>query len=314
MNVYDFDLVANFRDVAGTFSDSPHYAHSLQVGDGFRMKRNLLFRCGGWTVATDADIQKLSVGFGIKTYIDLRVGSGFEAADGKVYDLYPPSPCPFRKEHGKPEFQDRKPGQCRRIHVDLCKNLEPKPHSQDCAEERFRSHAEAMLTGAIGKSKVLDVLNVLADENNYPVAFGCTAGKDRTGVIGMLVQKVLGVDDRRILDEYMHSNLCNGHQAWTWEVARVEWVEALKVNDPRAYEALAEKDPGFATRPRPTMENINNADFIDMQDSMVYVSIIRKTLDVIKEAGGIHKYLADIGFDEAKIHQLRNILVEQCPA
>merc|ERR1712032_337362 len=46
--------------------------------------------------------------------------------------------------------------------------------------------------------------------------FGCTAGKDRTGLIALLVQKLLRIAEEDIIEEYLLTNLCNGVMAMAW--------------------------------------------------------------------------------------------------
>ena len=45
-------------------------------------------------------------------------------------------------------------------------------------------------------------LNLLSDENNLPALVQCSQGKDRTGVVTMLVLSVLGVEDEEIIRDY----------------------------------------------------------------------------------------------------------------
>ena len=42
----------------------------------------------------------------------------------------------------------------------------------------------------------------LADRNNYPILTHCSAGSDRTGTFGVLIDAVLGRDDRYIYDDF----------------------------------------------------------------------------------------------------------------
>lgn len=53
-------------------------------------------------------------------------------------------------------------------------------------------------------SRVLQ--NVLAPENRT-VLFHCTAGKDRTGIVAMLVLSYLGYPEEYIMEEYLRSNI-----------------------------------------------------------------------------------------------------------
>ena len=53
---------------------------------------------------------------------------------------------------------------------------------------------------------VKDVFDVLADSDNYPVYFHCSAGKDRTGVIAYLINALMGCDETHIYKDYLFSN------------------------------------------------------------------------------------------------------------
>ena len=46
------------------------------------------------------------------------------------------------------------------------------------------------------------VLEICADENRHPVAFFCTAGKDRTGIIAAIILSVCGVSIDDIVEDY----------------------------------------------------------------------------------------------------------------
>lgn len=46
------------------------------------------------------------------------------------------------------------------------------------------------------------VLDLMADPNRYPIAFYCTAGKDRTGIISAIILSLLGVADEDIVEDY----------------------------------------------------------------------------------------------------------------
>ncbi|KAL3809464.1 hypothetical protein ACHAXA_001866 [Cyclostephanos tholiformis] len=46
------------------------------------------------------------------------------------------------------------------------------------------------------------VLDLCSDVNRHPVAFYCTAGKDRTGMIAAIILALLGTDDDAIVEDY----------------------------------------------------------------------------------------------------------------
>ncbi len=47
---------------------------------------------------------------------------------------------------------------------------------------------------------------ILADENNYPIDFHCSIGKDRTGCMAYLIEGLLGFDEETIYRDYMFTN------------------------------------------------------------------------------------------------------------
>lgn len=53
---------------------------------------------------------------------------------------------------------------------------------------------------------IKEVLNTLADSNNYPIYFHCAKGKDRTGIISFIVKAILGDDFDTIMKDYCWSN------------------------------------------------------------------------------------------------------------
>eukprot|EP01042_Synura_sphagnicola_P001188 gene1188-1342_t len=54
--------------------------------------------------------------------------------------------------------------------------------------------------------EVTTVLKLIADPDNLPTAMFCTAGKDRTGLIAMLILSVLGATDDEIVKDYEMSD------------------------------------------------------------------------------------------------------------
>ena len=47
---------------------------------------------------------------------------------------------------------------------------------------------------------------ILADENNYPIDFHCSIGKDRTGCMAYLIEGLLGFDKEDVYRDYMFTN------------------------------------------------------------------------------------------------------------
>lgn len=56
-------------------------------------------------------------------------------------------------------------------------------------------------------ARVKDFIELLADEENYPVYFHCSHGKDRTGGLAYVVEALLGVDEDYLMCDYLFSSL-----------------------------------------------------------------------------------------------------------
>ncbi|KAH8555882.1 protein-tyrosine phosphatase-like protein [Umbelopsis sp. PMI_123] len=52
------------------------------------------------------------------------------------------------------------------------------------------------------KDEILDALRVFTDTNNYPIHVHCTQGKDRTGMVCMLLQGIAGAPDEVVIKDY----------------------------------------------------------------------------------------------------------------
>ena len=56
------------------------------------------------------------------------------------------------------------------------------------------------------------VLSFIAADDNLPLVFHCTGGKDRTGILAALLLKTLGVEDEQILSDHLLSDACNAER------------------------------------------------------------------------------------------------------
>lgn len=73
------------------------------------------------------------------------------------------------------------------------------------ADEYMKSVYEIILFDKQSQAKLKEFFDlVIADENC--ILWHCNAGKDRTGITAMLLESVLGVDEKLIIDDYVISN------------------------------------------------------------------------------------------------------------
>ena len=54
--------------------------------------------------------------------------------------------------------------------------------------------------------RIRQVMDILADETNYPVFYHCRIGTDRTGITGMMIGGLLGIPFNEIFQDYCFSN------------------------------------------------------------------------------------------------------------
>ncbi|TFJ88031.1 hypothetical protein NSK_000385 [Nannochloropsis salina CCMP1776] len=121
------------------------------------------------------------------------------------------------------------------------------------------------------------VLELLSDKERYPIALYCTAGKDRTGLVILLLLASLGVDSGAIAEDYVLSDT-----AYADLSDAKAMVGALEQNN---------LDPEkFLRAPRSVIEH-----------TLAYIE---------KKFGSIEGYLDQIGFTEDKRVALKKALRE----
>ena len=54
--------------------------------------------------------------------------------------------------------------------------------------------------------RIRQIMDILSDEDNYPVFYHCRIGTDRTGITGMMINGLLGVEFDECLQDYLFSN------------------------------------------------------------------------------------------------------------
>ena len=184
----DTDLtLLNFRDLGG-----------LKAQDGRSIKSGRIFRTAIFEPQTKADYD-LIASMPINTIIDLRSAYEIEEAkdfvpDNVEYIIAPPisdgkyAPMvPTKKRKNAILFMSNKE----------VKKLIPLMH-------------EMYAYLPFAKDAYSPIFNCLNENKNF--AFHCTAGKDRTGVGGMLIELALGRTYEDALSQYLLSN--EKRQSW----------------------------------------------------------------------------------------------------
>ena len=172
----------NFRDLGG-----------YQTQDGRHVKWGVIYRAGQLSKLSDADITRLKE-LGIRTVIDFR---GDDELQSRGIDRLPPDTrfihLPIEigsllrmERQAVTSPSDAKDG-----------SVSPGTISIEVMTERIMlEHANVYTT----------LIRELADAQNRPLLFHCTAGKDRTGVGGAVVLTLLGVPWETVREDYLLSN------------------------------------------------------------------------------------------------------------
>ena len=131
-----------------------------------------------------------------------------------------------------------------------------------------------------GPPAIAAAFELIASSRRLPLAFHCSAGKDRTGVLAALVLSALGVDDDQIASDYALSAMAMDRL--------VAWIG---LHRPEAAEHMARQPSAFLACPP---------------------AAILRFLDGLRERhGGVRLYLGDIGVDRATVESLAvNVLTD----
>ncbi|KAK0315869.1 hypothetical protein LTR01_001169 [Friedmanniomyces endolithicus] len=204
-----FDQIINFRDV-GAFINTTTNQNLLKPG--------LLFRSARPDAATPHDRDRLLQQYHLKTIVDLRTNTELTEARHKFTQQQPSNPSTPPANPSDPKHPYRIPGL---VYKPI--DLNGKPYSAALLKHLswpqtsklislyalgYRKQAIAILgthvmapRGLAGlaedslqhcTAEVKQFFDVLSDEASYPVLVHCTQGKDRTGLVVLLVEMLMG--------------------------------------------------------------------------------------------------------------------------
>lgn len=167
----DLDGPANFRDLGG-----------YPTADGGTTRRGRVFRSDSLSYLSERDLAQLRDERGVRTVIDLRAGHEVE-------------------EHGHGPLSEH----VRQLHLPIVDSTrEPPP-----PRRRLRRAPEFQTLDQIYGFMLREyadrfgaVLEAVAAPHAAPLVFHCAAGKDRTGLVAMLLLELAGVDDDTIVSDF----------------------------------------------------------------------------------------------------------------
>lgn len=173
---YELEDVFNFRDLGG-----------YETLDAKKVRWRKLFRSGEFSKATEKDIEAVKK-LNIKTIVDFRSKEGQANRKDKVevanrYEFYVGKTA---SDSVKKEVL-----QNRFLRGDAIIFM------QDTYEDILLNQAD----------KYRQFFDLLTEEDNYPILFHCSMGKDQTGVAAYFLLRALGIATDLSEDDYMLSNI-----------------------------------------------------------------------------------------------------------
>jgi protein-tyrosine phosphatase len=169
-------VAVNFRDVAGE-------GQGLELADGRRMKRGVVYRSDQLGGSGAVDLLALRT-LGLSDIFDLRTPSAVRS-----------TPDPVLKGVTN--------------HLSNLFAVQSSPAGREVTAGQARRSMEAMnrefVTVAAQRAKLLGVLEGIANSKG-PVLVHCAAGKDRTGWVSAMLEFIAGADETTVLAQYLESN------------------------------------------------------------------------------------------------------------
>ncbi|MEM7799025.1 MAG: tyrosine-protein phosphatase, partial [Chloroflexota bacterium] len=171
---FSLERVRNARDLGGYVTQ-----------DGRTVRWGKVFRTGTLGAATDQDLERLGE-HGVKLVCDLRSNREVKELPDKVPDGTAYQRFPIHED-------------------DPMREIFPKI---------LFNRAELVEMMAVGYVRMADerpkafgeILKQMADPDNLPILFHCTAGKDRAGITAALLLGLLDVPKETIIADYSLSN------------------------------------------------------------------------------------------------------------
>eukprot|EP00756_Hemistasia_phaeocysticola_P043703 Hpha_TRINITY_DN17280_c0_g1::TRINITY_DN17280_c0_g1_i1::g.17807::m.17807 len=157
--------------------------HNMRdIGGLGKLHPGVVFRCDDPLKATPADKQRIKA-LGIRTVCDLRTDL---EADAKGHESF-----------GAKWLLCDLPPNAKKV----AKTIGAKVQMGYAKGPAGMAEANELLLD-VGKASIARALRAIAAPGGVPVILHCTSGKDRTGLVVMLLLSFLGVDEEEIVSDY----------------------------------------------------------------------------------------------------------------
>ena len=200
------------------------------IGGG-NVPKGLFIRSGKLSILTPDECTGLCNRYNIKCVIDLR--TPVESAEF-------PDPLPEGVEYMQiPLLKDAAVGITHETGSDpmaIIKNLRKNPEKLRAMIPDIKALYTDIVTDEYCRSQLDKVASTLREnaDNGICTLYHCTAGKDRTGIVSMVLMKSYGVRDDAIIKDYMRTNrnafwptmrkcLGVGLLTWNWNLVKTAY-------------------------------------------------------------------------------------------
>lgn len=273
----DIEGISNFRDIGGwRTEDNKHY-----------VKAGIIFRCANPSNVTEFGKTQLKT-LGVTQFFDFRSLPEFTKAGGLSITGI--------DVNNVPVFSD----------VDVSPQAIAQRYKNLLASwYTYKYVYEDMLNHGVNAYK--SVLLFLRDNPSTGVVYNCTAGKDRTGVMTMLILLLLGVDHHTIAKEYELTTI-----GLVPDHARIKedfYSQMTKLQKRLEY------DPDVAAAHKQLNANASMEEMFENLISSRYESMI-STIELFNHKfGGIEQYCkSKLGLTQEDIDTIRrNLLTKSSP-
>lgn len=164
--------------------------------DGRVVKHNMLIRSGHLSAATDRDIETLIDRYRLKTVIDLRI-------DNEVEEK--PDNIPGSLKYVRVPLLDKAYLGITRDEYSLKSWFNLFSDESRRPEDIFFDMYEMLVFGERSGKLIPEIFSLFSGDNDA-VLWHCSAGKDRVGIVTMLILLALGVDDDIIIEDFLATN------------------------------------------------------------------------------------------------------------
>ena len=178
MRNIELSTVSNIRDFDGTVNK-----------EGKVIRKNCLIRSAKLTDASDEDLKYLKENHDLSTIIDLRTFTELE------------------------ELPDRSAG-FEYLHIPIIRDFKDGITHENRDVMKMPDLADTYIDMVCKEEYIeglKDVLNAIMDHDysNGSVLWHCSEGKDRCGLISVLVMMILDIDEETIREDYLETNRTN---------------------------------------------------------------------------------------------------------